>query len=88
MAGWPTIRGGWCGAITGVGGRLGMKRLGAVGVMGGTLLGTLFRIHHPCVLYVNFKERFWVGFGAFMMGGVLVIRWNVWTLVSTLCFTL
>ncbi len=37
MAGWPAIQGDWRGAITGVGGRSGMKPLGAVGVMGGTL---------------------------------------------------
>jgi hypothetical protein len=88
MAGWPAIQGDGHAAITGVGSGLGMKRLGAVGVMGGTLPGTLFRVRYWCILFVKFKEHLWVGFWAFMMEGAPIIRWNVWKLVSTLCFKL
>ncbi len=62
------------GATTGVRGVFGMDWCGAVGVMAGTPPGTLLWVHFECVLFVNFKIRFCVGLGAFMIGGASVIR--------------
>jgi hypothetical protein len=67
------VRGERRGATTGVGGWFGMKRRGAVGVMGGTLPGTLFLVCCECVRLVNFKTHFCVELGAFMIGGASVI---------------
>jgi hypothetical protein len=88
------IRGDPCGIVIGGGGGFAIKCLGAVGVMIGTLPGTLFCVHRECVRFVNFNLRFCVGLGAFMMGGALVILWKIGTLVeistvgSTVCSTL
>ncbi len=89
----PAVQGDCRGIVIGGGGGFAIKRLGAVGVMIGTLPGTLFCVCQECVCFVNFNLRFCVGLGVFMMGGGLVILWKIGTLVgistvgSTVCST-
>jgi hypothetical protein len=47
---------------------------GMVGVIGGMVPGTLFRVMRRWTHFVDFSARFVVGFGAFIMGGVFDIR--------------
>ncbi len=89
------------GAIIGVDGGLGISQRGLVGMIWGTLPGMLFHVCHECILLLNFKVLFWVGLGAFMMGGASVIQVSIgtllwssscllgaFTLCSTLCSTI
>ena len=53
---------------------VGTGRRGSVGVIGGTLPGTLLCVMRRWTLFVDFSTRFVVGFGAFIMGGAFDIR--------------
>ena len=46
----------------------------SAGVIGGTVLGTLFRVRRLWTHFAVFSARFVVGFGAFIMGGASDIR--------------
>jgi hypothetical protein len=52
----------------------GSGRHGSVRVIGETVFGTLLRVRHRCILFVDLSAHFVVGLGAFMMGGVSDIR--------------
>ena len=80
------VRGDHHSAITGVGIGKEMTCRGAVGVIGETLPGTLLRVCCKCIIFVSFNTRFFVGLGAAMIGGTLVIL--VMTGTSSLCITL
>jgi hypothetical protein len=53
---------------------VGTGRRGSVGLIGGTVPGTLLRVMRRWTLFVDFSARFVVGFGAFIMGGAFDIR--------------
>ena len=78
------------GATVGVGGMVGsttgIYRRGNVGVIMGTLPGTLFRVRRVCVRFVFFNVRLAVGLGAVIIGGAVVILGKVIS-VGTLCTT-
>ena len=69
---------------------VGTGRRGSVGVIGGTVPGTLLRVMRRWTLILDFSARFVIGFGAFIMGGVFDIRQRSCTVVisgvvPTLC---
>jgi hypothetical protein len=53
---------------------VGIGRHGIIGVIGGTVPGTLFCVMHWWTRFVDFSARFVGGFGAFIMGGAFDIR--------------
>jgi hypothetical protein len=57
-----------------VGQSWGCISIGCQVVIGGTLPGTLFRVHRECVHLVSFNACLVVGFRAVMIEGALVIR--------------
>ena len=60
----------WGDRRTGVAASLvGTGRRRSAGVIGGTVLGTLFRVRRLWTHFAVFSARFVVGFGAFIMGG-------------------
>ncbi len=72
---------------------VGTGHRGSVGVIGGTVPGTLLRVMRRWTLFVDFSARFVVGFGAFIMGGVFDIRQRscnvvISGVVPTLCSAL
>ena len=82
------IGGGWCrcldrlevggvGSAVEAGSMCGITVLGKFGVIAGTVFGILVRVRRECVCFVNFNNRLAVGFGAFIIGGALVIRLRV-----------
>ncbi len=58
MVMWVVVRGDQRGAVTGFGVGTGTRQRRAVGVISGTLPGTLFLVLLECVHLVNFKVRF------------------------------
>ena len=72
---------------------VGTGRRGIVGVIGGTVPGTLFRVRRLWTRFVVFSARLVVGFGAFIMGGASDIRRRScvafnFGVVATLCSAL
>jgi hypothetical protein len=51
-----------------------MGQLGMAWVIAGMLLGMLLQVKCKCVYFVFFNVRFFVGFGAAMMGGSFLMH--------------
>ena len=49
-------------------------RCGIVGVIGGMVPGILFCVMRWCTRFVDFRFRFVIGFGTFIMGGAFDIQ--------------
>jgi hypothetical protein len=72
---------------------VGTGHRGSVGVIGGTVPGTLLRVMRRWTLFLDFSACFVVGFGAFIMGGAFDIRQRscnvvISGVVPTLCSAL